>query len=84
METSTGTDLMLVLVAQLCPILCNPMACSLPDSSVYGILQARILELVATPFSRSIFATQGLNLGPLHCRQILYYLSHRGNPVMLG
>ena len=26
--------------------------CSLPDSSVYGILQARILEWVAIPFSR--------------------------------
>ena len=30
--------------AQLCLTLCNPMACSLPDSSVRGILQARVLE----------------------------------------
>ena len=29
-----------------------PMDCSLPGSSVYGILQARILEWVATPSSR--------------------------------
>ena len=29
---------------QLCPTLCNPMDCSLPGSSVHGILQARILE----------------------------------------
>ena len=29
---------------QLCPTLCNPMDCSLPVSSVHGILQARILE----------------------------------------
>ena len=36
----------------LCPPLCNSMDCSLPDSSVYGILQARILEWVAIPFSR--------------------------------
>ena len=28
----------------LCPALCNPMDCSLPGSSVHGILQARILE----------------------------------------
>ena len=41
-----------VLVAQLCLILCNPMDCSLPGSSVHGILQARILECVAIPFSR--------------------------------
>ena len=31
-----------VLVAQSCPSLCDPMDCSLPDSSVHGILQARI------------------------------------------
>ena len=35
------------LVTQLCPTLCNPMDCSLPCSSVHGILQARILEWVA-------------------------------------
>ena len=32
--------------------LCDPMDYSLPGSSVYGILQARILEWVAVPFSR--------------------------------
>ena len=32
--------------------LCNPMDCSLPGSSVHGILQARILEWVAISFSR--------------------------------
>ena len=39
-------------LAQSCPTLCNPMDCSPPGSSFYGILQARILEWVATPFSR--------------------------------
>ena len=38
--------------AQSCPTLCDPMDCSLPGSSVHGILQARILEWVATPSSR--------------------------------
>ena len=38
-------------VAQLCLTLCDPMDCSLPDSSVHSILQARILEWVAIPFS---------------------------------
>ena len=37
---------------QLCLTLCNPMDCSPPDSSVHGILQARILEWVAIFFSR--------------------------------
>ena len=39
-------------VTQLCPTLCNPMDCSLPDSSVHGILQARTLEWGAMPSSR--------------------------------
>ena len=43
---------MYVLVAQLCPTLWDPMACSPPGSSVHGILQARILECVAISFSR--------------------------------
>ena len=38
-------------VTQSCPTLCKPMGCSLPGSSVNGILQARILEWVAIPFS---------------------------------
>ena len=37
----------LCLVAQSCPTLCNPMDCSLPGSSVHGILLGRILEWVA-------------------------------------
>ena len=41
-----------VSVAQSCPTLCNSMDCCLPGSSVHGILQARILEWVAIPFSR--------------------------------
>ena len=43
-----------VLVAPLCLTLCNPMDCSPPSSSVQGILQARILEWVAIPFSRDL------------------------------
>ena len=40
------------LVAQSCPTLCDPMVCSLPGSSVHRILQARVLEWVAIPFSK--------------------------------
>ena len=39
-------------VIQSCPTLCDPMDCRLPGFSVHGILQARILEWVAYPFSR--------------------------------
>ena len=40
-------------ITQSCPTPCNPMDCSPPGSSVHGILQARTLEWVAIPFSRS-------------------------------
>ena len=39
-------------VAQSCLTLCDPMECSLPDSSVHGFFQARILEWVAISFPR--------------------------------
>ena len=39
-------------VAQTCLTLCDSMDCCLPGSSVHGILQARILDWVAVPFSR--------------------------------
>ena len=57
--------------------LCKPTDCSLPGFSVYGILQARMLERVATSFSRGTFPTQGLNPGLLHCRQILQHSATR-------
>ena len=41
-----------VLVAQSCLTLCNPIDCSPPGPSVYGILQARTLEWVAISFSK--------------------------------
>ncbi|ADY76802.1 PP287 [Orf virus] len=39
-------------VAQSCPTFCDPMDCSLPGSSIHGILQAKTLEWVAISFSR--------------------------------
>ena len=66
-----------MLVTQLCPTLCHLMDCNPPDSSVHGILQARILEWNA--LHQGIFPNQGVNLGLLHCRSILYPLSHLGS-----
>ena len=43
---------LLLLVAQSCLTLCDPVDCSPPGSSVHGILQARTLEWVAISFSR--------------------------------
>ena len=75
-----------VLVAQSCLTLFDPVDCSPPGSSVHGILQTRILGCVAIPFSRGSSPTQGLNpclLCLLHCKWILYHLSHQRNPVFL-
>ena len=48
LKTEAGlSHLMKMKVAQLYPTLCKPM-----DYTVHGILQARILEWVAVPFSR--------------------------------
>ena len=45
--------ILLALVAQLCPTLCDSM--DPPGSSVHRVLQARILQWVAIPFSRGSF-----------------------------
>ena len=70
-------------VAQLCLTLCDPT-----DYTVPGILQARILEWVAFPFSRGSSqprdGTQRSNPGLLHCRWILYHLSHQGSPTWVS
>ena len=47
-----GSITVKVLVSQSCSTLSDPMDCSLPGSSVHGILQARMLEWIAIPFSR--------------------------------
>ena len=39
-----------VKVVQVCLTLCDPTDCSLPGSSVHGVLHARILEWVAIPY----------------------------------
>ena len=63
-----------VLVAQLCLTLWGPMDWSPPCSSVHGILQARILEWVAIPFSRG--QTQVSHI----VGRFFSCLSHQGNP----
>ena len=58
------------------------MDCSLPGSSDHGILQARTLEWAVVPFSRG--SSQSSDQTQVsHCKQILYRLSHQGNPCAL-
>ena len=110
---------MKVFIAQSCLTLCNTVDCSLP---AHGLLQAKILEWLAIPFSRAsfwprdqirvsyiagrffyhvshqgspkstdmsshsffqrLFLSQGSSPDPLHCRQILYHLSHQRSPYI--
>ena len=60
-----------VKVSQLSLTFCDPM-----DYTVRGILQARILEWAAVPFSRGSSQPKGSNPGLSHCRRILYQLSY--------
>ena len=70
-----------VLVAQLC-VTVTPWTVARQAPLSMGILQVRILEWVAIPFSRGPSQTQGSNPGLPHCRQILYHLSHQGSPSL--
>ena len=58
----------------------NDMAVSFLAVFLPNIFQTGIPEWVSMPFSREI-STQGSNLGLLHCRQILYCLSHLGSSL---
>ena len=62
-----------MLVAQSCPTLCDPMDCGLPSSLALGILQARILEWVAIPFSRR--SSQPRDQTQVSCTQADSFLS---------
>ena len=60
-------------VAQSCPTLSDPMDCSLPGFSVYGIFQARVLEWVAIAFSVSCPYRTHIALGiwqSILCRKV--------------
>ena len=61
------------LVAELCPTLCDPVACSLPGSSVHGISQAGILEWVAVPFFMGSSWPRSWTSVPCIGRRILYH-----------
>ena len=52
---------MKVSVAQLCPTVCNPMDCSPAGSSIYGILQARIMDWIVISFSRVSYQSRDQN-----------------------
>ena len=65
-----------VVCCSVCPTLCNPMDCSSPDSSVHGILQARVSKWVVIPLLRG-------SSQPRDWTQVSFIapgLSHQGSP----
>ena len=63
--------------------LCGPMNCSLPDSSVHGILQARILEWVAISLPRGSSQPRDQTPVSVSCigGWVLYHQRHLGSPA---
>ena len=69
------------LVTQSCLTLCEPMDCSPPGSSVHGDSPGQSTGVGCHALLQGIFPTQESNPGLLHCRQILYQLSHQGSQL---
>jgi len=69
-------------VTQSCPILCDPMDCSLPGSeeplSPWNF-PGKSTGVGCHFLLQGIFPTQGSNPGLEYCRQMLYHLSHQGS-----
>ena len=76
LNPKSNLDLLVIsgLAAQLGPTLREPTGCSSPDSSVHGILQADILEWVATPFPRGPSWPRDQTWVSWNVRQIVYHL----------
>ena len=72
---------MLYLVAQSCPTLCDSMDFSPLGSSVHGDFSRQEYWSGLPCFLPGDLPTQGFNPGLLHCRQILFCLSHGGSPT---
>ena len=71
------------VVTQSCPILCDSMDCSPPVSSVHADSPGKNTGVGCYAPLHGIFRTQGSNPGLLHCKWILYHLSHQGSPRIL-
>ena len=58
------------------------MDCIPQGSPVCRILQARVLEWVSVAFSKGSYRPRDWTPGLLHCRKILYHLSHQGSQTL--
>ena len=72
-----------LLIAQLCPVLCDSVDCSRPGSSGPWNSLGKNTGVCSHFLLQGICLTQGLNLSLLHCRQILYLWATREAPYSL-
>ena len=72
-----------VLVAQSCLTLCNLTGCNPPGFSFYGILQGRILQWVAIPFSRGSSRPKDQSQVSCITGRFFYSLSNQRRPISL-
>ena len=72
-------DLNMKVSTQSCPTLCDPVtvACQAPLSMEFS---RQKYWLGSHSLLQGIFLTQGSHPGLLHCKEILYHLSHQGRP----
>ena len=82
-ESLTSPCLYSAVLSQSHLTLCDPMDCSPSGSSVHGDSPGKNTRVGCHALLQGIFPTQGLNPGLLHCRQILYRMSHQGKPWIL-
>ena len=66
-----------------CPTLSDPMDYSPPGSPVHGEFPGENTGVACHALLQGMFRTQGLNLSPLHCRQILYHPNHQGSTTII-
>ena len=69
--------------AQSCLTLWDPMHCSLPRFLCLWDFPGKNTGVGCHFLLQEIFLTQGLNPGLLHCRQMLYCLSHQGKSSLI-
>ena len=67
------------VITQLCPTLCDPVDCSLPGSSVHGIFQARVLKWGAISFSRGSSQPRDQTRVSRIASRHFYHLSYQGS-----
>ena len=75
---------LILTVALLCPTLCDPMECNLPDFFSWRRFSRQEHWSGLPRPLQGMFPSQELNQGLLHCRWILYQLSYHGSCFYLN